>query len=285
MKTLFSTLFPAVFIVAITISACKKAEVDTDTQAAEDNAIAEQSFGQVGPTVVSVGIKEEGVKKKSEPFIGLSAEGKLFCATVTVTDASGNPIDSANTNSFPKKAEIDFGSGCPDIDGRVRKGRIRAEFSNRWSLAGARVTINFDNYYVDDVKFEGVIEMTNNGNYSYTTIVDKGKVTSSSPAYTIEYECSQTTRWLSGYSTDSLATDDIYEISGTASGVNRKGHSYTTVIMQSLRKDMSCKWITKGQVELTPEGKATRSINFGDGACDSKATVTINGNVKEVDLP
>lgn len=285
MKTLFFTLFSVVFVAAITISACKKAEVDTDTQATEDNAIAEQSFGQVGPTVVSVGIKEEGVKKKGDPVMGLSAEGKLFCATVTVTDASGNPVDSTNISSFPKKVEIDFGSGCPDIDGRVRKGKIRAEFSSRWSLTGARVTINFVNYYVDNVLFEGVIEMTNNGNYSYTTIVDRGKVTSSSPAYTIEYECNQTTRWISGYNTDSLATDDIYEISGTAKGVNRKGQSYTTVIMQTLKKDMSCKWITKGQVELTPEGKATRSINFGDGACDSKATVTINGNVKEVNLP
>lgn len=285
MKNQLIVIVSALLFIFLIPASCKKAEVDTDTQAAEDNAIAEQSFGQVGPTVVSVGIKEEGVKKKGEPLMGLSTEGGLFCATVTVTDANGNPVDSSNINTFPKKVEIDFGTGCPDIDGRVRKGKIRAEFTNRWSIAGASVTINFVDYKVDGVIYQGIIQMTNNGNYSYTTIVDNGKVISSSPAFTIEYESNQTTRWIAGYNTDSIATDDIYEIAGNASGVNRKGQSYTTVIMQSLRKDMSCKWIVKGQVELIPEGKATRSINFGDGACDSKATVTINGNVKEVDLP
>lgn len=280
--SIIKSVIPALLIFFFLFS-CKKAEVDTDSQAAEDNAIAEQSFGQVGPTIVSVGIKEEGVKKKAEPVIGMSAEGDFLCATITVTDVNGNPLDSNNFNTFPKKVEIDFGSGCPDIDGRTRRGKIRAQFTNRWTNAGASVTINFENYKVDNISFSGIIQITNNGNNSYTTIVDNGKL--SSADFTIEYECNQTTRWISGFNTDTIATDDIYEISGTSTGVNRKGQSYTTVIMQSLRKDLSCKWITKGQVEITPEGKATRSINFGEGNCDDKALVTINENVKEITLP
>lgn len=280
--SLFFTLFS---IVAINFSSCKKGEVDSDTQAAEDNAIAEQSFGQVGSSVISVGIKEEGVKKKGDPVMGLSLEGDSLCATVTVTDSLGNLLDSTNINSFPKKVELDFGTGCPDLDGRIRKGKIRAEFTNRWTAAGASVTINFVNYYVDDINYQGIIQLTNNGNYTYTTIIDNGKVTGTSPAFTIEYECNQTTHWLSGFATPALAKDDIYEISGNASGVNRGGQSYTTVILTPLKKEMSCKWIVSGQVELIPEGKATRSVNFGEGTCDSKATVVINGKAKEVNLP
>ncbi len=285
MKIFPKSLFLFILLFALYFWSCKKAEVDTDTQAAEDNSIAEQSFGQVGPTVVSVGIKEEGVKKTNIPVIGLSTEGNLFCATVKVTDVNGKLIDSTNFTSFPKKVEIDFGTGCPDIDGRIRKGKIRAEFTNRWTIPGASVTINFVNYYVDDVNYQGIIKMTNNGNYSYSTIVDGGKVTSASPAFTIEYECNQTTKWISGYNTDSIASDDVYEITGNANGVNRKGQTYATVIIQSLVKDMSCKWIVKGQVDLTPEKKNTRSINFGDGTCDNKAAISVNGNVKEVSLP
>ena len=272
------------FTAIIFVSSCrKKAEVDTDTQAAEDNAIAEQSFGQASSTVVSVGIKEEGVKRLANPEL----TGNLYCATVTVKSPSGFSIDSNNVDSFPKRVTIDFGSGCTDIDGRVRKGKILAEYTNRWSVAGAKITMNFQNYSVDNVSLDNltVVQVTNNGNYSHTTIISNGKITSSSPAFTIEYSCNQTTKWISGYNTDSLATDDVYEISGTASGVNRKGQSYTTVIMQALRKEMNCRWITKGQVEITPEEKATRSINFGDGACDNKATVTINGNAREIELP
>ncbi len=48
---------------------------------------------------------------------------------------------------------------------------------------------------------------------------------------------------------------------------------------------MSCRNIVAGQLAITPDGKATRYINFGTGTCDNDATVTINGNVYNITLP
>jgi hypothetical protein len=45
-----------------------------------------------------------------------------------------------------------------------------------------------------------------------------------------------------------------------------------------VEKRASCTWITKGRIDLTPEGLATRTVDYGDGTCDDKATLTINGN-------
>jgi hypothetical protein len=37
-------------------------------------------------------------------------------------------------------------------------------------------------------------------------------------------------------------------------------------------------------MELTPEGKSKRIIDFGNGNCDNKATITIDGNKFQFDL-
>jgi hypothetical protein len=42
---------------------------------------------------------------------------------------------------------------------------------------------------------------------------------------------------------------------------------------------------TQGLLQHTPGGKATRYIDFGNGACDSDATVTINGTNYNITLP
>jgi hypothetical protein len=49
-----------------------------------------------------------------------------------------------------------------------------------------------------------------------------------------------------------------------------------------LVKKGDCKWIVSGQFEIVPEGLSARSVDFGDGTCDNKAKVTINGNVFEI---
>jgi hypothetical protein len=48
--------------------------------------------------------------------------------------------------------------------------------------------------------------------------------------------------------------------------------------------DLSCllRRITKGTVELNPEGKNTRTIDFGNVECDNEATVTVNGKTFKI---
>jgi hypothetical protein len=45
------------------------------------------------------------------------------------------------------------------------------------------------------------------------------------------------------------------------------------------------KHFTQGVLEHTPSGKAMRTIDYGNGACDDQATVTINGNTYTITLP
>jgi len=246
--------------VVFIVNSCKKTEVDSDTTSSKDNAVAEQSFNHTNKTIVSIAIKEEGVNKR--------ASDEFSCATVTVS------ADSL----FPKTLTIDYGTGCADTDGRKRSGKITAVFSEAWQTIGATVSISFENYTVDDISISNatVMQLINNGQWSYTTRIENGMVSGSD--WDVQYDCDKTIKWVEGFETDSIANDDVFEITGTSIGVNRNGETYSVVILQPLVEKASCAWITKGQISLTPKDRATRTVDFGDDSCDPSATVTINGN-------
>ncbi len=76
---------------------------------------------------------------------------------------------------------------------------------------------------------------------------------------------------------DAIGGDAVTYVYGTASGTNRQGTNFSTTVSQgtSLVKFKTCQYITKGTMELTPEGFKPRTINFGDGKCDDEATFTV----------
>lgn len=77
--------------------------------------------------------------------------------------------------------------------------------------------------------------------------------------------------------------DDVYEITGSASG-SKNGNSYTMTIIQPLVRALACNWISSGKMEIQPSGALLRTIDFGAGTCDDQATVTIAGTVYNITL-
>ena len=61
--------------------------------------------------------------------------------------------------------------------------------------------------------------------------------------------------------------------------------AFTTHIAEPLVKEMDCIWIVSGILEVTPEGLTTRELDFGDGACDNDATLTIGEFTTDITLP
>jgi hypothetical protein len=265
MKRLFLPLL-LLGALSLTLNSCKKEETDTETQSAVDNSICEGEFTRVMPTVNSFAISEGGVHRQG--FQGL------------VRPASSCPVISViNPNQFPNtKLIIDYGTvGCVDTsDGKTRKGKIEATFSESWDSTGTVVTINLVDYYVNNIKYEGTVTITRNSMYSYTIDVANGKC--SNPNWVLTWESTRTFTQTGGTNTPLDPADDVFEASGSANGVNRDGKAYTVNITKNLVKRQVCSWIESGTVELTPEGLATRTVDFGDGTCDNKATLTINGN-------
>ncbi len=259
MKT-FAYSFLGVLCISLFLSSCVQ-EGNRDWTFTQDNSVSSELFQDVYKQVDETAQSDGSLKS---------------CANVTLSDTLGN---------FPNTVTIEFDTaGCLGNDGRTRQGIIEAEFSGRWRDANTTVTITMTNYIVDNHLIEGTATITNNGtnaagNISYTVTINNGQITDPN-GNVMQWNGSTTYEWVAGQSTDfasnglSGITDDVYHITGSANGVNRNGTPYTANITNHLVRDLSCKWITAGTIEVEPQNGDPRTIDFGTGDCD--ATVSFS---------
>ncbi len=274
-KKIFIILFFFLASISLVYIGCKKKEVDNDQRSTADNSTAENAFNDVFKQVDNAA-KETSAAGAKETM-QLDSGG---CATVTIT-----PSDSI---SWPKTLTIDFGStNCLCTDGRYRRGKLIANLTGKYRDLGTVITVTLDQYYVNDNHIEGSKTITNLGhvgtygngnNLKYSVVVANGKVTLAAGSNTIYWNSTRTREWIEGENTAwPLWTDDVYIIDGSASGTDLNGNTFTVTIINPLRVALNCKWIESGTIEVTPEGLATRTVDFGSGDCDDQANVTING--------
>lgn len=268
----------------ITFNSCKKkTEVDDETQSAVDNAICEQQFMAIAPVVNEKGINQAGIKRVNASCGTWNILGAIS-GTNTPNVASDTIVD---INGFyqngPVTFQIDFGSGCMSYDGlSFKTGIIKITSAKRWSSYNNPVTIDLMNFKVNNVTYSGQIILTKNDSVTLTTQVINGHCTDG--VWNIDYEGTKVLKQIGGYSTKNNEADDVISIEGSSSGKNREGREFSTSITSGLIKRSDCKFITSGSLDLTPSGLKTRTIDFGNGACDDKATFTVNGQTVEFTL-
>jgi len=146
-----------------------------------------------------------------------------------------------------------------------------------WLITGkSRIVIDsLYNYTVNGTQYKAsTITITKNAN-SYSTVVDNGECFNSS--WWLHWSGTRTFTFVAG-------TNDV-EVTGSATGSNRDGVGYTTNIRSAIVKKESCSYITSGIIDITPDGKATRTIDYSvdaagksTGACDNAVALTIKGN-------
>ncbi|MFO0321987.1 MAG: hypothetical protein ACK504_06140 [Bacteroidota bacterium] len=251
----------------VILNSCnKKKELDIETQSVVDNALCEQSFLAIQPVVNDKGINENGLKKIAtcETFSLIAGD---------TTDIS--PRDGTFDNG-PVTFQIDYGAtGCIGDDGVTRTGKINISTSRKWKKYGNLVSVDLVGYKANGITFTGQIKITLLDSVTLSTEIVNGNCTNGN--WSIDYAGTKTMKQIAGFNTRNIAADDVFSITGNSSGKNRNGRAFTTSITQELIKKTNCKWITSGVLNLTPDGFATRSINYGNGTCDDDATFTVNG--------
>lgn len=284
-----SALIISVFSIAATFSACKKdkdeaLDLADDARIAYDNSVAEASFDNVS-SVADEGYRlKENSSGTSTSFIAGSISN---CLTITL-----------DTVSNPHVLTLDFGSShCLCKDGNYRKGKIIVSYTGNYRDSAHQHTITFDNYYINFNKIEGTKTVVNNGHNSsgnlWFSITVNGSVTID-PQYsfnqtggTITYTSNRTREWIGGENTFAW-NDDVYLISGTASGTTTTGKSYSLATQSGkpLRLEIGFPHFVSGILEITPQGKSTRYIDYSykDSARDNLALLTVNGQTRTITL-
>jgi hypothetical protein len=266
---------------------CKKDKTEQpefDTQTSVDNALAEGAFSDaenISSQAIENGNTLTTYRESVESYSVLSG-----CATVTLT-----PDSSGNGGTI----DVDFGStNCLCRDYRYRRGVIHVNYTGAYRDSGTVITTTFTNYYVGRdpsymFQVTGTKTVTNMGrntagNLYYHIVVDGHLINANT--VTMNWQSTREREWVAGESTTGINgwTDDEYLITGSASGVNFEGTAYTANITTPLDVALDCRHIRAGVFELTPSGKPTRTLNYGNGDCDSLATVTVNGTTFNIVL-
>lgn len=270
----------SIFIAASVISSsllftsCKKdASKDSDVEAAESSSLAEASFDDVTTISDQAALGGSVNLRVAGDAIANREDGSLgsACATVTI-----------DTVTVPHAITIDFGAtNCVCNDGRNRRGKIILSYSGRYKDAGTVISISFNNYFVNDNQLTGTKKITNQGLNNSGNLVYKievnGSVVKANGAGTITWVSTRFREWTAGVNTPLVWNDDAYSITGTATGTIASGKSYTFSITKPIVRKMSCHYIESGVIDITPEGKPTRTLDFGTTGCDANASVTILG--------
>ena len=248
-----------VVLACLALVACRKESaeepVDRDYTSAVDHDRAEAYFNDA--------LKQSDAAAK---------DGERPCAVSVTRD----------TVSVPHTLLIDFGpSNCTGADGRNRRGRLAITFTGRYRDPGTVITITREDYYVNDHRLQGVKTVTNAGlngeGQPFFSVSVSGSVTAPDGSWTSIHSYQRTRTWIAGQNTLDLL-DDVYLITGSGNGVNRKAQPFSLLITTPLRVEVGCPWIVSGVLKITPASLEVRTVDYGTGACDNQVSVTVNGN-------
>jgi hypothetical protein len=213
-------------------------------------------------------------------------DDRLACATVTK--------DSTNTKDSGT-ITLTFNGDCTDDDGNVRKGKMIITWLNgRWYVPGSVHTIKLEGYSINGVGIEGTRTVTNiSTTESPLTWTISGSHKSTWPdGTTAQRTVNKTRQWVRSSTNpreDKIIISQTNPAVSAASGINRHGNTYSVSITTPLQYFASCgrrvkipvvgiKVVTVGNPST---GSKTYTVDFGDGTCDNKYTVTKDGVTKE----
>ncbi|MBC5774429.1 hypothetical protein H8S95_10180 [Pontibacter sp. KCTC 32443] len=275
MKKQLVKILPLVATAALlSFTACQKTEdeIETvDTETVESETLAEMEFNTMGDFVEEAGNEEALLNGR----VAATSEAFPACATRTF-------------NAETRTLTIDFGTtNCVCRDGRSRRGKIVAVFEGQRHTAGSSVTITLQDYYVNDMHFTGTKTKTYvNANEMNVVVRDARIVT---PKGNLEWSAVRVVERIAGTDTR-LLTDDIYQITGRSTGLNRRGIKFNTEIEQPLKLVMAQTCVRNfvaGLVRTTTENGHTMVLDYdpiGGEPCDKIAELTINNRSRRIEL-
>ena len=267
-RQLSSLVKPLCILLGISavISSCKK----DDGSASSSQAIAKISATQVSK-----------INELNNMVLANVYMANSNARTSTFPPCASAQFNYADTESgFPLTITADFGNGCTLSGSDVEKGKIIYTFGENWG-ANSFMDVQFIGYSQNKTKIDGSykIKNTSKGNtFSFSVEMIDLTVTDSTNK-TYKYNFSETCTQIAGTGTVD-PSDDKYQITGSAT-ITTQGEKWDWLITSPLTKSATCEWIQSGTGLLKYNNKDI-TVDYGNGSCDNKATITIDGNKSEI---
>ncbi len=196
--------------------------------------------------------------------------------------------DPGSTIEVPKGVlTVDFGTtGCTDLKGNVRKGKLIFTYQGKRFMPGSTVVTTTDSYYINGTRLEGKRTLTNVQESDsvaprFNVVLANGKATFTDESFATR-ESNITFQWNRG---DNPLNDSLQIFnSSTASGTTRFGRNYSVVLLQDLIFKRHCGIAVSGIKKYTLDSEKEVTIDYGNGTCDRSFVITINGVSRTISL-
>lgn len=214
-------------------------------------------------------------------------KGELKSAAILADSCPVVTVDNLADGVWPKTITINYGTGCTGFNGSTRSGKIIIVVSARRNILNASRTVTFDNYYFNGIKVEGTKVLKNLGPNASQNIVISATLTAGKLTLpggkTIERAFTHEREWIGGFATKYI-WDDECKITGTATGKNIDGVSYTNTIQTALHWKRTCEFLVSGVIRFERSGVEPVELDYGTGECDALATLKRGDQTKEIVL-
>lgn len=273
LKVVFIALVAIAAIVSM--NSCNKTNDSVPASETSKTTIADYAN-----IVNSFALETEDELISSEESV-LKSASLSSCWTVTVDK-------NANGAFYPRVWTVDYlGGTCTLFSGYTKKGKIHVSLTDFWKNEGSLRTVTFEDYYFNDAKLQGVKTILNTGLNERGNLTFTKKVSDASLTYpdgtSISWQCEKFSEMTAGASTF-LFADDVWSVTGTATGVNLDSKNYTLTITSPLIYKTGCFYPVSGIVTINTVGGDLQTIDYGTGACDNLATQIVGGVTTEIEL-
>jgi hypothetical protein len=259
------------------LTSCKKTETTTDdtsdvlvtSSIANDDATAENAFYDMKIASDNAGTEINQNKLREKGFTD---------TCVTIQNVNYNPDTKQGILT------LDFGTtNCTCKDGKQRRGKIQVEYKGAKEVVGTSAVYIADKYFVNDYGVSGKKTVTYSAPLTWNIKVEDGIVTKTDGTK-ITWNSDRVRKMIDGQTTLLDYTDDTYEITGTSNGVNAAGNKYAFSTETALVKSMGCQYIKAGKLKIQRDGKKDAIVDYGDGTCDDKGTISVGTWTKDITL-
>ncbi len=284
---------PVAATILVLFSSCDPQETPLQEEAASvaEDVISDMAFedaDDLAGLALLADPATAGGRTYGEPRVITVIDPRCNCENLVITIE----LDNDSSAEHPKGTiTIDFGAGCTDPIGNVRKGKIIVSFNGRRFQPGSTVITTFQNYSINDIQLEGIRTLTN--------ISESNE---EAPAFEIELTNGRST-WPDGTQAtrehcyvrewtraanplnDALTVSQCGGRENAATGTNRRGRSYAMKIVEPLVYKRGCPIAVSGIKELTDltSGKVI-TVDYGNGSCDRTVTMTFGGQSRTIEV-
>ena len=167
--------------------------------------------------------------------------------------------------------------------GHIKRGEIIIIYNKFLYDNGANISATFTDFYINNNLVQGNIVLSNigfNENENLEFSLEINNLSLNTENGIINLNGNYNKEMVEGFSTQYQYLDNVYHVSGNASGNSVNNNSFNINISDSIIYNLSCFQtssciITKGLTQVNPSIYDQRILDYGNGNCDCEISAII----------